>query len=106
MSNFTVNNGNIVTGGDISSSTVGKGLKIKEGTNATMGTATLSGGAQTIATTAVTTSSRIFLTTQSLGGTAGALYVSSVTGGSGFNVTSTSVLDTSTFAWMIVEPAA
>lgn len=89
---------------DLISNTAGKGLKIKEGSNAKMGTATLIAGATTVLTTAVTANSRIFLTAQVSGGTVGTIYISARTGGTSFTITSTSNSDTSTVAWLIVEP--
>ena len=94
-----------VTVGNIAISTAGKTLKVKEGTNACMGTAVLVGGTVTVSTTAVTASSRIFLTIQSSGGTVGSVYISARTAGTSFAITSTSGTDTSTVAWFIVEPA-
>lgn len=87
--------------------TVGKGLSIKEGSNAKMGTATLSAGTVTVSTTAVTANSRIFLTAQSLGvvGTAQALAVTARSAGTSFTITSASISDGSVVAWFIVEPA-
>lgn len=85
--------------------TAGNGLYVKEGTNATMGTAVLVAGTVTVNTTKVTANSRIFLTAQTPGGTVGAVYVSARTAGTSFAITSLNVLDTSTIAWMIVEPA-
>lgn len=86
--------------------TVGAGLSIAEGSNAKMGTCTLVAGACTVSTTAVTSSSRIFLTAQSLGTvTVGqGLAVSGRTAGTSFTVTSGAPTDTSTVAWIIVEP--
>lgn len=81
-------------------------LSIFEGTNATMGTATLVGGTVVVSTTRVTASSRIFLTVN--GGTltnVGAVYISARTASTSFTITSVNVLDTSAVAWMIVEPA-
>lgn len=92
--------------GDVSISTAGKGLLIKEGTNAKMGRATLVGGTVVVSTTAVTANSEIFLTTQTPGGTLGAVYVSARTAATSFTITSISAIDTSIVAWMIVEPAA
>jgi hypothetical protein len=71
-----------------------------------MGTATLnSTTAVLVATTAVTANSRIFLTTQAPAGTAiGTPYVSARTAGTSFQMKSTGTSDTSTVAWMIVEP--
>lgn len=86
--------------------TAGLGLAIKEGTNAKMGTATLNGTtAVTVWTTAVTANSRIFLTIQTPGGTPASPYVHTRSAGTSFNVKSTGASDTSTIAWMIVEPA-
>lgn len=84
---------------------VGTGHYVKEGTNATMGSATLVGGTVTVNTTKVTANSRIYLTNNANGGTVGAVYVSARTAGTSFTITSTSGTDTSTVAWLIVEPA-
>ena len=93
-------------GGDVVASVAGKGLKIKEGANARMGTATLNGTtAVTIPTTVVTANSRIFLTVQAPGGTVGMSYVSARSAGVSFDIKSTDADDTSTVAWLIVEPA-
>ncbi|MFI6458867.1 glycosyl hydrolase family 28-related protein [Streptomyces sp. NPDC050538] len=91
---------------DIVAALAGKGLRVKEGTNAKMGTLTLNGAtAVTVATTAVTATSRIFLTIQAPGGTpAGIAYVSARTAGTSFSVKGVAG-DTSTVAWLIVEPA-
>ena len=94
-----------VTQGSLAVSTAGSGLQIKEGTNAKMGTATLSAGSVTVSTTAVTANSRIFLTGQNSSGTAGALGVTARTAGTSFTITSTSGTDTRLVAWFIVEPA-
>lgn len=101
-------NGNIkATSGDVSIATAGKGLKVAEGSNAKMGTATLSAGTFTVATTAVTNNSRIFLTVQSLGTVSDpkAIAVTGRTDGQDFTITSADNTDTSVVAWMIVEPA-
>jgi hypothetical protein len=96
----------ITDAGEIIITTLGKGLSIKEGSNARMGTATLVGGTLTVNTTAVTANSRIFLTCQTPGGTPGFLYVSARSASTSFTITSGSGTDTSTVAWLIVEPAA
>lgn len=95
----------LLSEGDIALQTVGKGLGIKEGTNARMGVVTLAAGAIVVNTTEVTANSRIFLTIN--GGTltnVGALYVSARTAGTSFTITSLDILDVSDVAWMIVEP--
>lgn len=93
--------------GDVSVETAGNGLKIKEGANAKMGTATLVLGTLVVSTTAVTANSRIFLTAQSLGTITvpAALAVSARTAATSFTILSSDLTDTSVVAWMIVEPA-
>lgn len=83
----------------------GKGLRVKEGSNAKQGTATLSSGSVTVSNTSVTANSRIFLTSQSDGGTPGWLRVSARTASTSFTITSSSGSDTSTVAYQIFEPA-
>lgn len=89
---------------DLRIGSVGRGLQIQEGTNAKMGTATLVGGTVTVANTSVTANSRIFLTSQADGGTPGFLRVSTRTPGTNFTITSGSGADTSTVAYLIIEP--
>lgn len=89
--------------GNILISTIGKGLQVKTGTNAKIGTAVLVAGTITVANTSVTANSRIFLTSNTDGGTVGAVRVSAKVVGTSFTITSLSALDTSTIAWMIVE---
>lgn len=100
-------NGSLSTTLDIAITTAGKGLQIKEGTNAKMGTATMVAGTVTVSTTAVTASSRIFLTVQSLGTVAVAtpVAVTARTAGTSFTISSSAITDTSVVAWMLVEPA-
>ncbi len=91
---------------DLKLGTVGTGLYVKEGTNATMGVATLSAGTVVVSTTKVTANSRIFLTID--GGTltnVGATYVSARTAGTSFTISSTNILDASNVSWIIIEPA-
>lgn len=89
--------------GNVLISTIGKGLQVKTGTNAKIGTAVLVAGTVTVANTSVTANSRIFLTSQTDGGTVGFLRITAKTAATSFVITSSSVLDTSTVAWMIVE---
>lgn len=80
-------------------------LKIPtSGSAASSGTATLSGGTLTVNTAAVTSSSLIFLQdTASTLTNVGTLSVSSKSAGTSFTVTSSNVLDTSTFNWFIIN---
>lgn len=89
--------------GNVLVSTLGKGLQIKTGANSKIGTTVLAAGSAVVANTSVTANSRIFLTSQTDGGTPGALRVSAKVIGASFTITSSSALDTSTVAWMIVE---
>src|ERR1044072_3052744 len=73
--------------GDVVFSAVGSALKVKEGTNAFMGVATLVAGTATVNNTRVTNNSRIFLMNQDGGGTPGAVYVSSRVAGTSFTIT-------------------
>jgi hypothetical protein len=95
----------LTCGGDFSLTALGKTIKVKEGSNAKMGATALTAGAATVSTTAVTASSRIFLTCNTPGGTPGFLRVSARTAGTSFTITSSSGSDTSTVAWLLLEPA-
>jgi hypothetical protein len=81
------------------------GIIFKAGSNARTGTGTLSGGTLAVANTSVTSTSQVFI--QDTGGgvlaNIGALYVASQTAGTGFTVTSSNALDTSTFRYWIFE---
>jgi len=101
-------NGGITSADNVIVDTAGKGLQIKEGANATSGLATLVAGTVTVATTAVTATSRIQLTAQALGtvATPMALAVTARVAATSFTITSADGTDTSTVAWMIVNPAA
>lgn len=95
-----------ILNGNLKIANSGKGLYIVEGSNATMGVANLSGGTVTISTTKVTSSSRIFVTVN--GGTltnVGSTYISARSAGTSFTISSTNILDASSVAWVIVEPA-
>ena len=72
-----------------------------------MGTATLSSGTATVSTTAVSATSRIFLTIQSLGTVTSpkSVAVTDRVAGTSFAITSSDSTDTSVVAWMIVDPA-
>lgn len=94
--------------GNVKLNTVGKGIYIKEGTDATMGHFSFIFGTPTftVNTAKVTNASEIFLTIQQTnGGTPGILYVSARTAGTSFTVTSSSALESSLVSWLILEPA-
>lgn len=104
LGNFS---GIVTAASDVKLTTAGGGLYVKEGSNATMGVATLSGGTVTVSTTKAAANSRIFLTTQTLGTVTvpKTVGVTARSAGTSFTITSSDATDTSTVAWMIVEPA-
>lgn len=91
--------------GNISLTTAGNKLKIATGTNASLGTATLASGTVTVSTTAVTASSKIFLTDATTGAltNVGSVTVGTITAGTSFVINSTNVLDASTVNWLIIN---
>lgn len=90
---------------DFAVALAGKGFRVKEGSNAKMGVSTLVAGTVVVSNTSVTSTSRIFLTCNTPGGTPGFLRVSARTAGTSFTILSSSGTDTSVVAWQIFEPA-
>jgi hypothetical protein len=78
-------------------------LLMPSGSNTRVGTATLVAGNTSVANTTVTANSLIYLTTQTVGGTPGALYVGTKSAGVSFAVSSSLATDTSTFAYFIIN---
>ena len=105
--NFTVSGANAgisCANGYLNIATVGKGLQIKQGTNAKQGRATLAAGSVVVANTSVTANSDIIITGQVDGGTPGWCRVSARTPGTSFTITSSSGSDTSVVGWLMLEP--
>ena len=102
--NVTVPLGGVTAAGPLDLQSAGQGLQVKEGANAKQGVATLVAGTVVVADTSVTANSRILLTTQAPGGTAGFLVVSARTAGTSFTILSSNVADTSVVAYEIFEP--
>lgn len=73
--------------------------------NVSIGTATLVGGTKTIATSAIKTGSKVFLSVNTPGGTQGFLSApaASIVDSTSFVINSTSVTDTSTVNWWIIN---
>lgn len=90
---------------DLRITNAGSGIWIKEGSNARMGTATLSAGTVTVSNTSITANTRIFLTVQSLGTVTSpkAIAVTARVNGTSFTITSADVTDTSVVAWELKE---
>lgn len=103
--NVNMLDGNLTLGlGSITMSAAGAKLNIATGSNASVGTGTLSGGTVTVSTTAVTSSSLIFLQdTATTTANVGTLTVSAKSAGTSFTVTSVNPLDSSTFSWLIIN---
>jgi len=95
----------LATDNNFAVNSAGKGLQVKEGSNAKMGTSVLVGGTVTVSNTSVTASSRIFAFCNTPGGTPGFLRISARSAGTNFTILSSSGTDTSTVAWIIYEPA-
>ncbi len=93
--------------GDLKVGTAGKGLFVKEGSNAKQGVATLVLGTAVVSNTSVTANSRIQLTAQSLGTVTvpSALAVSARTASTSFTILASDLTDTSVVAYEIFEPA-
>lgn len=103
------------SGANIIAATAGKGLQIKEGSNARMGTSTLSSGTVTVSNTSVTANTRIFLSRYAPGASTalGILSVGTVTASTSFVINAlkeadatVQTNDVSVVHWMLVEPAA
>jgi len=92
---------------DFAVDTVGKGLQVKEGSNAKQGTCTLVAGTCTVANTSVTANSRIMLTAQTLGTVAvpSGYGISARTAGTSFVILASAPTDTSVVGYEIFEPA-
>lgn len=95
------------TEGSLVCDVAGGGLSIKEGANARSGVATLVAGTVTVANTSVTANTRIFLTPQTLGTIArpAAVGVTARVAATSFTITSGDAADTSTVAYLLIEPA-
>lgn len=103
---ITINGSGLVTvNGSLTLSTAGNKLSIATGTNASVGTATLVGGTVTVSTTAVTASSKIFLTDATTGAltNVGSQSVGTIVAGTSFVINSTNPLDTSNVNWFIIN---
>src|SRR5215469_8017914 len=91
-----------LTGASLDVTSVGSGLRVKEGTNAKQGTATLAAGTILVGNTSITASSRILLTAQDNNST-GALRVSARVAGTSFTITSSNGADSGVVAYEIFE---
>ncbi len=96
---------------DVDSATDLEGARLRiveSGTDACSGVAVLVAGEKVVTTSRVTANSRIQLTVQALGTVTAPepVAVTARTAGTSFTITSADNTDTSSVAWLIVEPAA
>lgn len=89
--------------GNLVVNTAGKGLQVKEGSNARMGNSTLAAGTVTVSNTSVTASTRFFLAPH--GATVAAVGISAISAGTSFTIKSSSGADTNTVDWIMLEPS-
>lgn len=97
--------GNTNITGNLSLLTAGNKISIATGSNASVGTATLVAGTVTVSTTAVTSSSKIFLTDATTGALTniGTPTVGTIVNGTSFVINSSNILDTSNINWFIIN---
>jgi len=84
---------------------VGKGIQIKEGTNAKQGTCSMVAGSCIVSNTQITANSRLFYNYQQCNTNIGILYESSRTAGASFIINNTNGANTCTIAYEIFEPS-
>lgn len=94
----------------IAISDLGSGLLIKEGANARMGRAVLipvllSPSVVVVSNNTVTANTEIFLTSNVPSGGPGILSITARTPGVSFTISSSSIGDTSTVSWLLIEPS-
>lgn len=78
-------------------------LSITSGANQRAGNAVLVAGTVTVSNTTVTANTIVMLTRKTSGGTIGTAITYTVSAGNSFTITSDSVLDTSTFSYLLIE---
>ena len=94
--------GNLRMNTNLQLAKAGSGLQIKEGTNARMGQAILSGGTKTVSNTSVTANTRIFLSRVTAGTSPGELSYT-ISSGTNFTISSTQAGDNGTVNWLLIE---
>lgn len=76
---------------------------IGSGTNQRAGNAVLVGGTVTVSNTTVTANTLVLLTRKTSGGTIGTAITYTLSAGTSFTINSDSVIDTSTFSYLLIE---
>jgi hypothetical protein len=96
--------GTFATAVTVPTITVATKVNVTTGANKSIGVSgAMTAGTITISTTAVTSSSIIMLVHATVGGTQGILSVGTITNGTSFQINSSSVLDTGTVNWWIIN---
>ena len=99
-----------VIGGDLGMATLGSGIRLKTvststtSSTQTAGKSTLTGGTVTVTNANVTANSLIYITGTTSGSLTNVGILEVVAGSGSFTVTSTNVLDVSTFNYLIIQP--
>lgn len=83
--------------------TAGGTLSFSSGTNQRAGNAVLVGGTVTVSNTTVTANTVVVLTRKTSGGTIGTAITYTLSAGASFTINSDSVIDTSTFSYILLE---
>lgn len=96
-------NRDIFLAGEIDGKVTSTNPLISEAANGPMGVITLISGNKVVSNSSITSTSRIFLTSQSDGGSPGWLRVSNRVVGTSFTITSSNSADTSTVAYLILD---
>ena len=100
-----------LTGGTLSGNlklgTAGNQLFIKEGSNASMGRASLAAGTVVVSNTLASTTMEVFMTHRGVSNAAhvGTLSVSTIVAGTSFVINSTNAADDSDISWLLIERA-
>ncbi len=92
-----------VINGNLKLLTAGDKILIATGSNASIGTATLSGGTITVSTTAVTSSSKIFISYSGTPTNPGYITTTNIVNGTSFDIVSSSGTDGSAVNWWIIN---
>lgn len=93
----------LVINGNVKLLTAGNKFYVATGSNASMGTATLSSGTVTVNTTAVTTGSKIFVSYSGTLTNPGFITTVNIVNGTSFDITSSSGTDGSAVNWWIIN---
>jgi hypothetical protein len=101
--NNTTPNETLQVSGNIAISNTGGVFKIKSGENASIGTANMTAGVVTINNTLIAANDLVIPTPMGDNTNVGGLWVSNITGGTSFTITSTNASHAGTIYWLIIK---